>query len=138
MPDAIGLIALLKPYLPILVFFLSVGLVTELILLKTDILSRRWRGSEVGWSSRHNKNVKRTLTWIIRVYKSLGFNFKTSSTIREVMGDLSNKLPDQGENLTFIMRSLEDHIYGDSEISHDDFIYYSQWNKFAKSYAKSK
>lgn len=138
MPDAIGFIALLKPYLPIIISLLSVGLVAEIILLKTDILSRRLRGSEVSWSSRHNKNVKRTLIWLMRIYKSLGFTFKTSSTVREVIGDLSDKIPDQGENLTFIMRSLEDHLYGDSEITRDDFIYYNKWNKFAKSYAKSK
>jgi hypothetical protein len=138
MIDPVGLTTLLKPYLPILVFIISAILVTEVILLKTDIFSRRWHGSHVGWKSKQNKKVNRTLTWIILIYRSLGFTFKSSSTIREVISDIVPNLPSQSENLNFILHSLEDHIYGGSKIGRDDFIYHKKWVMFAKAHTKSR
>jgi hypothetical protein len=128
---------LLKEFLPIIVISLTLLLAAEVILLKSDILSRRKRGSEVGWSFRYNKNVERTLTWILRIYRNLGFNYKSSNTIREILRELAGKLPDQSESLTVITHSLEDHIYGGSEIKKSDLIYYSRWISFAKKYVKS-
>ena len=138
MIDPVGLTTLLKPYLPILVFIISAILVTEIILLKTDIFSRSWHGSQVGWKSKQNKKVNRTLGWIILIYKSLGFTFKPSSTIREVISDIIPNIPSQSENLNFILHSLEDHIYGGSKIEYGDFIYHKKWVMFAKEHTKSR
>ena len=82
--------------------------------------------------SKYDRKVKTALKSIYRISISRGFNFKTSTTIREVTSFLQVQFPDQSTTLAKLTRSLESHIYGSKYIESDDNKYYTGWVSFSK------
>jgi len=108
-------------------------IIAQIILLNRNYLFKIIKGNEGNGTSRYDRKVKTALKSIYRISISRGFNFRTSTTIREVTGFLQVQFPDQSTILTQLTRSLESHIYGSKYIESDDNKYYAGWATFSKN-----
>ena len=131
--DLITVLAyLLKPNGVALVSILLIVIIAQIILLNRNHLFRIIKGNEGKITSKYDRKVKTALKSIYRISISRGFNFKTSTTIREVTSFLQVQFPDQSTTLAKLTRSLESHIYGNKYIESDDNKYYTGWVSFSK------
>ena len=58
---------------------------------------------------------------------SSGLKYKNSSTPREMVLHISSKFPDQKKLLDPILSSVEDHVYGEVQLTNEDLNNYARW-----------
>ena len=132
------IILTLKPYVNIILASATFLIFVEFLLLRSNYFKVEKSDEIIYYSERDYDKIFSSLLESLRLASVGGaFEYKTSTTFREIVDHLKSKFPDQVITLSKIILSVEGHMYGYHDLVDSDFKLYKQWRSQVKPSRKS-
>ena len=118
----------LKPFVNIILASATFLIFVEFLVLRSNFLKVEESDEIIMITERDYDKRFLSLLESLRLASVGGaFEYKTSTTFRELINHLTSKYPDRTSLLGQILQSIEGHMYGYHDLEDSDFKLYKQW-----------